>query len=346
MNRTLKIVPVIGKAFLSAFFFLSLFSCNNANNTAVATGSGYTNIAYSQTKFVPPDGTYLLIGGQDKDRIAEIPAAWGISPGGYASYFAVSDSNGIWSDYTVCANNVQNSAWIAANHTNAVLQIAIWMVGPGVYGTDYPANTTNSVYTNYLRSFCDFAKSVHAPIYLRIGYEFDGTHNELDPAAYVNAYRFIVDYIRARGVSNVAFVWHSYAAVPYNGYPVANWYPGDSYVDWFGLSVFRDHVLNGNYSSYLDTFVNMAKAHLKPVMISESCPNGGINDSGSDTWNRWFVPYLNYIHSRNIKAFSYINCNWEHHRPIRFFRMGQYPHSGFPEHAYALDKRDEKIRIS
>lgn len=276
--------------------------------------SAYTGIAYSQTKFVPPDGKIILIGGQDKTNMMQIPAAWGYSCAGYAHYFPINGSNGIWIDSFNNGDptNTQNSKWIADTHPNSVLQMAMWMVGKDMGWDDYPYLATNGSYNAYFQAFCDFAKAVNKPIFLRIGYEFDGPHNMLTPAPYVNAYRYIVDFIRITNhVTNVAFVWHSWNDYTYNGYAIMDWYPGDNYVDWFGMSVFHKHVWDGVYSAYLDTFVNLAKAHLKPVMIAESCPDGGITNNNYETWNRWFVPYLNYIHKKNIKAVSYINCDWD-----------------------------------
>jgi hypothetical protein len=280
------------------------------------TDSAYI-ITYSQTKFVPPDGKFLLIGGQDRAQISQFVPAWGVTPGGFASYIAVSSTNGIWNNDASGGdpNIIENSKWLADTYTNSVLQIAMWMVGPTKSGgIDYCSNTINGQYNYVLDSFCTFAQVYNRPIFLRIGYEFDGPHNALEPASYVACFRYIVDYIRANNVTNVAFVWHSYAAPAYNNYPITNWYPGDSYVDWFAATVFGQ-VYNGSYSSDLNNFVDLSRQHSKPFMIAESCPiigaPSGIQSNGCETWNKWFVPYLNFIRMKNIKAFSYINCNMD-----------------------------------
>ena len=60
------------------------------------------------------------------------------------------------------------------------------------------------------------------------------------PETYKAAYRHVVDRVRARGVSNVLWVFH---AMNYS-YPSDSWnvleqyYPGPDYVDWLGLSVY------------------------------------------------------------------------------------------------------------
>jgi hypothetical protein len=289
-------------------------------SVATYTDPAYTGIAY-QSKFVPPDGKILLIGGQDIENIVDLVASWGITPGGFASYMAVSVTNGIWdTNYSGGDPTLANNAkWMADTYTNTVIQLAMWMVGPVMGGgIDYCSNTINHQYDSVLDSLALFAKTVKVPIYLRIGYEFDGPHNALEPASYVACFQYIVDYLRVtNGASNIAFVWHSYLAPAYKGLSVTNWYPGDNYVDWFA-GTFFGQVLDGGYSPYLDAFVNLARDHKKPFMIAESCPIwepggtvDGIYSNKYETWNRWFVPYFNYIKKKNIKAFSYICCDWD-----------------------------------
>ena len=145
---------------------------------------------------------------------------------------------------------------------------------------------------------------------MRIGYEFDGAHNELEPKVYIQAYRRVVDLLRADGVNNIAFIWHSYAARPYKNYNQSDWYPGDDYVDWVGISVFGQAYGGDNFGSYCDSILEIAKQHKKPVMIAESNPIHGINASSIDSWKKWFVPYFNFIYRHNIKAIAFINEDW------------------------------------
>ena len=149
---------------------------------------------------------------------------------------------------------------------------------------------------------------VERPIYLRIGYEFDGPHNELEPNAYVAAYRRIVDIMRSEGVENVAYVWHSYASAPYGNNPISAWYPGEDYVDWVGISLFG-HMYASSVSSDLDAVFRFAREERKPVMVAEASPVRGIS-SPSD-WDDWFVNFFSLAYTRNIKAISFINEDWE-----------------------------------
>jgi beta-mannanase len=76
----------------------------------------------------------------------------------------------------------------------------------------------------------------------------------------VKAYKRFVDITREEGVNNVAFVWHSYAAQPYNGYALASWYPGDDYVDWMaGPLDWQDARLQNNETVAEAWFMETAK---------------------------------------------------------------------------------------
>ncbi|MBT8483800.1 MAG: hypothetical protein HKP36_19680, partial [Myxococcales bacterium] len=188
---------------------------------------------------------------------------------------------------------------------NTVLQSGLWMVGMW----DVAKDTGLGVYDDVIRGFSSWAKTTGRPIYLRIGYEFDGWHNELEPSEYVTAYRRFVDITREEGVTNVAFVWHSYASPPYNGYALASWYPGDDYVDWVAVSLFG-HMYGPDPGPDGDAVFDFAKSHKKPVMVAESSPVYGIFDGDLHSWDTWFVHYFSLAYQKNIKAISFINADW------------------------------------
>ena len=90
--------------------------------------------------------------------------------------------------------------------------------------------------------------------------------------------------VRDNGVSNFASVWQSCASpiddiLEGNTHEnIGDWYPGDSYVDWVGLSWFLlpDESRNGSPTQrqLADEVVSFARNHNKPVMICESTPQG------------------------------------------------------------------------
>ena len=84
------------------------------------------------------------------------------------------------------------------------------------------------------------------PVFLRIGYEFDGdAWNHYNREAYVKAYQRIKDQLDEQGITNVAYVWQSVGWVS-NQEQLEAWYPGDEYVDWCAFSFFSRFKRSGN----------------------------------------------------------------------------------------------------
>jgi hypothetical protein len=166
--------------------------------------------------------------------------------------------------------------------------------------------------------------------YIRIGYEFDNPENHYDPENYKKAFRRIVDKFKDYNLTNVAFVWHSYGGPINDNNTFLDWYPGNEYVDWCGISIFKQPyecqtALKCDIP-YIDNFAEYCTTLNHPIMIAESTPFGGIieekvaassptamNEAGitGSTWNRWFLPVLQFIERHDVRIWSYINCNWD-----------------------------------
>ena len=151
-------------------------------------------------------------------------------------------------------------------------------------------------------------EKIENPVFLRIGYEFDKA-DKYNPKHFVSAWKHIVNLIKKNNVENIATVW---CACPYHGTsPVKRYYPGDRYVDWFGIDVFNSRYFKDDTYTPVADFLTLAKKHKKPVMIGESTPARVGVDGGEKSWNEWFKPYFKWIHSHKIiKAFCYINWDW------------------------------------
>ena len=113
-------------------------------------------------------------------------------------------------------------------------------------------------------------------MYLRVGYEFDGSWNHYEPNQYKAAYKYMVDRLRNNGVTNIKFVWQACTYVyNYENRPLMDWYPGDNYVDYVGLSFFfyAEGPKDGsNNSPFLDEALGIARSKNKPVMMAEVSP--------------------------------------------------------------------------
>lgn len=172
---------------------------------------------------------------------------------------------------------------------------------------DLCSNIYNGDFDSELDLLTFAFKQLKKPIFVRIGYEFD-EKGKYDPKAFIKAWRYIVDKFREAGADNVATVW---CACPYVGTsPVKQYYPGDDYVDWFGIDVFYARHLTGKYKP-IEDFLELAIKHRKPVMVGETTAAGTGVENGKESWNEWFDPFFKWINEyKQIKAFCYINWDW------------------------------------
>ena len=202
-----------------------------------------------------------------------------------------------------------------------------------------PTGATDSViavstqYDYFLDSIIVISKSYGRRMFVRIGGEFNGWWNGggYHPYYYVTAFRKIVNMYAARGYrDSIATVWcyepdgpNTFDSVGVNG-PL--WYPGDDYVDWFGLDVFDaehfDQSLPDTLRGFItrkgksERFLAMARSKNRPVFLNETSATGvtitaDSIDSRND-WNTWFAKFWTFIGNHmEIKGFNYINQDWE-----------------------------------
>jgi len=171
--------------------------------------------------------------------------------------------------------------------------------------------------------------------FLRIGGEFNGAGPNWNgggyhPYLYVTMFRKIVDMYKAKDWrDSVAVNWcyepdapNDFDSVDTRG---ARWYPGDNYVDWFGLDVFDAAHFDQSLPDYLrrmitkkgksERFLAMAREKKKPVFLSETSAQGvnisSDNQDGINDWNNWFVKFFDFIDKhKEIKGYNYINALW------------------------------------
>ena len=244
--------------------------------------------------FVPPNQAILLIIGQDVEAINGYMQATNQVPAGIMAYTSIQELQGLEQpvDY---GGGIQHAQALIERYPQSVLQLGLWMV-------EALEDIAAGQYDPQIDRLGAWMAGLKRPVYLRIGYEFDFPENGYEPAAYVRAYRYLVDWLRGYGINNVASVWHSYAAD--NTVPLAAWYPGDDYVDWCAISYFDQN------PSCFEPMAAFAREHQKPLMIAEATPRG-IGTSDTQAWMRWFRDCAAFIDRAHVKALSYINVNWE-----------------------------------
>jgi len=258
-------------------------------------GEVFSDSNRNNVLFVPPEGKTLLIVGQHKEAIDTYIKELGHVPAGFIVYTSVQQAEGIYEAFDH-GGGAQHLQYEVKKYPNTVIQVGLFMV-------DVLEPIIDGTYDDNLQKIGTWIKNTNRPVYLRIGYEFDGPHNHYNPGPYIRAYRYIVEKFSAMGVRNVSYVWHSYAH--YTKRPVMDWYPGDEYVDWVAISYFNP------IQKYLDRIVKIAKEHNKPLMIAEATPCGIGVTYGDYALKNWYEPFFKFIDTNDVEAVSYINCDWE-----------------------------------
>ena len=155
-------------------------------------------------------------------------------------------------------------------------------------------------------------KGLTRPIFLRIEYEYNGSGVCPSWKCYsaeevLRFYKNMADALERRSVTNVARVW-TIAAERGNLANAMRFYPGDEYVDWFGIDLFEKHHFNNTLTKAL---VAEAERRKKPVFLPELSPRSVGVDQASD-WDNYFIQLFDFIRdNESVKGFNYIHHPWE-----------------------------------
>jgi transcriptional regulator CtsR len=335
------------------------------SNTSTKTTTN-TTVTAINGKFAPPAGKTLMIIGQDLSSISnyvnsgQYPTPSGVTT--YISFFDILNQGGGYGALGMTPSGQTpgasidldwgggplNSYSTAVAWPNSALQIGL-NISEYASSQGFLAQLGNGQKDAEIIQLAAFFKKISPkPVYLRIGYEFDGTWNAgyQNQTNYINAFRRIVTVLRNQGVTNVAYVWQSCSSpiddiIENRKEDINGWYPGDTYVDWVALSWFllptETPPVGGNPANQItlaNEIVQFGRTHNKPVMIAEATPQGynisalnnsnistvwdgasggnTVNKTANQIWSEWFTPFFNYIHANSdaIRAVSYINANW------------------------------------
>lgn len=276
-------------------------------------------------KFVPKDGQCLVFIGQDLEAIGGLDAYndgytdYFETPAGVTVYTNLSPNDESHGYYNKGLDGIKSKANWGAGDSNAslYLQDSTYQnsaIAIGLSIVNHERRIAKGELDYLIEDLANWIKSSRRPIFLRIGYEFDGWEwNHYKRRPYLAAWRRIHAIFKKMDVHNVAFVWQS-KGTGSNQKVLEKWYPGDDIVDWCGYSYF------GQPDQEMLIF---ARKHNKPVFIAEATPVRQIDNLYFDSdlkkenldkliWLEWFEPFFKTIRDNAdvIKAFSYINSDW------------------------------------
>ena len=123
----------------------------------------------------------------------------------------------------------------------------------------------------------DAIKAFGYPMYLTFHHEpEDDLATYGTPQDFAAAFRHIVTVFRARGVTNVAFVWTmmGWSFNARSGRDANTYYPGDAYIDFVGSDGYNWYPMKpgSSWTSFQTIFTDtnaFAVAHNKPWMVVE-----------------------------------------------------------------------------
>lgn len=196
--------------------------------------------------------------------------------------------------------NAFPSAQVRIVHNSGAVPLIFWYareISNEVPTSQFNLESINAgKWDQYLDNWANNAKAIAGPILVSWGLEMNGNWYPWSgvnhgggkiipntnppqfqgPETFKQAYRHIVDRIRAAGAVNIAWVFHvnniAFPPSPWN--TMANYYPGPNYADWIGISAYGTQAPHAMWYKVKDTLLNPYKELMqvdlsKPILIAE-----------------------------------------------------------------------------
>ena len=134
----------------------------------------------------------------------------------------------------------------------------------------------DGVFDPYIEKFADHLAAYDHPVFLRFAHEFDNPQYPWSkaggntPEEFKSAWVHVFNILKKRGAHEVMMVWN-----PWSSEGMENFYPGDRYVDWIGVTALNYEKLNnsGTEKSFTELYTPFHKRFFwfsrKPVMLAE-----------------------------------------------------------------------------
>ena len=310
---------------------------------------------------VPDSGKILLFVGQDNETIDEYTSSINYPITGFTLYTGVDRELGGMYDDADWGSGRVNMKEMLEKHPDASIAIGLHL--GGVVGQNPQIfEQRKSKFHEVIQKFIEHVQTdpllTNRKIFLRLGYEFEGPWNNYNKNDIIEVFSYCKKQFIAARLDNIALVWQaaSHPTLYYTPNIINSWYPGDEYVDWVGISTFyfdpgydnawscAKYVLEKKKPSELyQLFLDFARKHNKPVMISESSPQGMDTKAGTagctwggtrhsesypknvqtigakKIWELWYKEYFSFIYKNRdvIRSVAYINTNWNEQRMWR-----------------------------
>ncbi|APG61196.1 glycosyltransferase [Christiangramia salexigens] len=182
-------------------------------------------------------------------------------------------------------------------------------------------------FDDYIIEFVTILKFYKKPVYLRFAHEFDNPQypwsqvGNNTPEEFIRAWKHVDQIIKDQNAFNIISVWN-----PWKPETMQDYYPGDEYVDWIGVTLLNyaelnqdgtSHSFNELYKPFHDDFYWFTR---KPVILAEF---GSLNLNGDQ--NNWLDDAIKSIkHYKEISAIVMFNSGLDKNIPRNNFYKEQY----------------------
>ena len=288
---------------------------------------------------IPAGSTLVVVGQSGVERADAFEAATGAAPAGAMWYF------GLYEGADAIGAHLDDIEKAVAEHPGLVVNLGLSFGAISTPSPPYTAAIAAGAYDAELRMIAERLKKLPTVVYARLGYEFDLLGGQYGPAElYKAAYRHIVDVLRAEGVKNAVYVWHSAGAfwratdpslfavssgtlaktlrddvpVDIDPQPIAAFYPGKRYVDAFAISYWQDSCCFGEssaqakaeYEERTREILDQARDMGLPLTIGEATPAYVGADSRAKSVE-WIERTFDLIEDYDIRMLALISIDWQ-----------------------------------
>jgi len=125
----------------------------------------------------------------------------------------------------------------------------------------------------YLRSYAQSVREYRYPVIISFAPDMNSSPAPTGPAAYIAAWRHVVQVFRTAGATNVTWLW-TVASMSGAHSPLA-WWPGAGYVSWVGVDGYYDRSSDTFASVFGSTIDRIRTVTGKPVLISATAVASG-----------------------------------------------------------------------
>ena len=275
-------------------------------------------VALARQRLEPADGLTLHAAGQypgDFERYSDFLRPQGVAPSVKMFYFG--DWDGL---------NASSAGAVLPWFTEAAAALVTDGEPDGAFicvqlGLQLPLNggearIADGSYDSALEALRVGLLALERPVWLRVGYEFNGAWNNYSAATYIGAFRRIAAVLHADPVLNLttALVWDGSCDTAVDPTP---FWPGEDVVDWQGVNIFSGgSAPTTQPQSCPWWWATDSRAAGFPLLIGESTPRGlNTSDPAGRALEVWFEPFLGMLDAFRPALVSYIDMEWHAEDP-------------------------------